>query len=128
MPIPASSVLAAENRPQTVILIAPDGTPYAGAFTASVAPVTYTNRSGALTTGGAAQTVAPANAARRGYFVQNVSAGDLWISTETTAVLNQPSIKLIANAFYESPVGLPPGGAISIIGATTGQAFTAREY
>jgi len=128
MAIPAPEVLAAENRPNTTILIDPSGKAYTASFSVSTTPVSYTNRSGTITTGNAAQQLAPVNLARKGYFVQNVSAGDLWISTESTAVLNQPSIKLIANAFYESPVGLPPSGAISIIGATTGQAFTAREY
>jgi len=128
MAIPAAEVLAAENRPGTTILIDANGKAYTASFSVSTAPVTWTNRSGTITTGGTAQQLAPANLARKGFFIQNVSAGDLWFNSEATAVLNQPSIKLIAGAYYESPVGLPPSGAISIIGATTAQAYTAREY
>ncbi len=85
--------------------------------------------SGTITTGGAAQTLAAGNSARNGYWVQNNSAGDLWINElGSTAVLSQPSIKLSAGQLYESQVGSPCPYAISIIGATTGQAFTAREW
>ena len=91
--------------------------------------VTYTDRSGTIATGGAAQQIAAANASRKGFFVQNVSVGDLSISSLATAVQSQPSLKIPAGALYEFPASVGvPAGAISIIGATTGQAFTAREW
>lgn len=96
----------------------------------AVAPLAAatTDRSGAIAAGGTAQQLAAANAARRGFWVQNNSAGPLWITTLTTAVQSQPSLQLIAGAYYESPQGGAGTGAISIIGATTAQAFSAREW
>jgi len=95
---------------------------------ATVAGVTYTDRSGTITAGGTAQQLAAANASRKGYFIQNNSSGDIWINSVTTAVLSQPSLKIVTGAIYECPANGAPVTAISIIGATTGQAFSAREY
>lgn len=69
-----------------------------------------------------------ANQARSGFWVQNSSAGDLWISDVGTAGATQPSFQLVAGALYESPMTGCPTGAISIFGATTGQAFSSREW
>lgn len=90
-------------------------------------PVT-TGLSGTITTGGAAQTLAAANANRQGLWVQNQSTAALWINFEETAVASQPSIKIDAGALYETPANWCPIGSVSIIGATTGQAFAAREW
>ena len=86
------------------------------------------NRSGTITAGGTAQQLMAANALRRGFSVQNLSTGDLWVNATGTASAAAGSIKLPAGALYESPPGAAGTGAISIFGATTGQAFTAREY
>lgn len=86
----------------------------------------WVNKSGTITTGGAAQTVAVANDNRQGFWIQNVSSSDLWISELGTAAASQPSIKIPAGAMYEFPV--PVATAISIYGVTTGQAFSAREW
>ena len=90
--------------------------------------VVLTDRSGTITSGGAAQVLAAANAARTGFLIQNVSVGDLWINSLTTAVAAQPSIWLPAGSYYEYPSTGVPLTAISIFGATTGQAFAAREW
>ncbi len=85
--------------------------------------------SGTITTGGVAQQLAPGNSARNGYWVQNNSAGDLWVNElGGTASASQPSIKIAAGQIYESQVRSPCPYAISIFGATTAQAFTAREW
>jgi hypothetical protein len=86
------------------------------------------DRSGTITTGGTAQTLMAANGLRAGYSVQNLSSGDLWISDVGTAAASQPSMKIVAGALYESPMTGVPRGAISIYGATTAQAFAAREW
>jgi hypothetical protein len=96
--------------------------------TAATQQATYTNRSGTITAGNSAQTIAALNAARFGYFIQNVSAGDLWFSTLATAVIGQPSIKLGSGQSVTVTSPDVTTGAISIIGATTGQAFAAREW
>lgn len=87
-----------------------------------------TDKSGTITTGGTAQTAAAANTARKYLLIQNPSTapGSLWFSTVTTAVAASPSVELVPGASYESGLFCPTG-AVSIIGATTGQAFTARE-
>ncbi len=92
-------------------------------FTAALA-----DRSGTITSGGSAQTLMAANSARRGFWIQNQSSGDLWISELGTAAATQPSIQIGAGAFYESLATGTPVSAISIFGATTGQAFAAREW
>ena len=86
------------------------------------------NVSGTITLGGTAQAMAAINLSRGGLWVQNVSTGDIWISEIGTAVIGQPSIKIAAGNMYENPMTGCPGSAISIIGATTGQAFSAREW
>lgn len=92
------------------------------------APARIINQSGTVTAGLTAQVLMAANSARSGYWVQNVSAGDLWISDIGTAAAAQPSMKLAAGALYESSITGCPCTAISIYGATTAQAFSAREW
>lgn len=89
---------------------------------------TLTNRSGTITTGGTAQQLMASNANRKGFSVQNLSAGDLWFNALGTAAATQPSMKLVSGAYFETPAGYGATGAVSIFGATTGQAFTAREW
>ncbi|WFU37331.1 hypothetical protein QA640_22835 [Bradyrhizobium sp. CB82] len=89
---------------------------------------TLTDKSGTITAGGSAQTLMALNASRRGFYVQNQSTGDLWISSLGTAAATQPSLWLPPGAFYEPEAGGVPTAAISIFGATTGQAFAAREW
>ena len=85
--------------------------------------------SGTLATGGAAQTlfggIVPAN----GYLVQNNSSAALWISDVGTASASGASIQLAANGgTFATPSGYKPAGAVSLFGATTGQAFSARRW
>jgi hypothetical protein len=100
-----------------------------------VASGAITNRSGTITAGGTAQQLAAANATRRYLLVQNASVRVLWVSPDTTAVAGSPSIALKACMVANDGTGgaiewtgayVPPG-AISIIGATTGDAFCAKE-
>lgn len=88
----------------------------------------YTSQSGTVTSGGAAQSLAAANANRAGFSIQNLSTGDLWISDVGTAAAAQPSLKIPAGALYEYPIHGVPRTALSIFGATTSQAFCAREW
>ena len=91
-------------------------------------PWAITDRSGSVTLGGTAQVLMPANSQRRGYWVQNVSAGDLWITAIGTAAASQPGIKISPNSLYEVNAGTTPTTAVSIFGATTGLQFSAREW
>lgn len=91
-----------------------------------IAPI---NRSGTVTLGGTAQQLMAANLVRRGFMLQNISAGPLWINElGATAVQGQPSIQVAAGATYTSPPNATSPAAVSIIGATTAQAFVAREW
>lgn len=88
---------------------------------------TLTNRSGTITTGGTAQTLAAANANRRYLFIQNLSSSELWINFTTAAAQSQPSIRLDAGASFTMEGSFVSTELISIIGSTTGQAFSAKE-
>lgn len=90
--------------------------------------VTWTNKSGTITAGGTAQDAAAANVNRKGFLIQNVSTADMWFNVGTTAVADQPSVLLRSGAMYESSAHACPAGKISVIGATTGQAFTCKEW
>lgn len=87
----------------------------------------YANRSGTITTGGTAQQLAPAWSGRHGCLLQNLSSGDLWVSELGAAAATQPSIRVPAGAQYLCMVPAS-GQALSVFGATTGQAFAAREW
>jgi hypothetical protein len=89
--------------------------------------LTYEDRSGTITAGGAAQVVMPAFPGRKGCMIQNQSAGSLWVSETATAVAGPPSILIPVNQQFlcMSPAS---GQAYSIIGATTAQAFAARQW
>ncbi len=88
----------------------------------------YANKSGTITAGGTAQALAAAKSDRAFYRVQNQSSGDLWINDKgATAAASQPAFKLAVGAMYVSEPGGAPSAAISIFGATTGQAFEAAE-
>ncbi|MEI8166445.1 MAG: hypothetical protein WCG26_08700 [Chloroflexales bacterium] len=87
--------------------------------------VTPTDRSGTVTTGGQAQVLLPANAARRWLYIQNTSAGILYLSFTGTASLS--GIQLAPGASYENPPHFCPTGAISIYGAASAQTFAAME-
>lgn len=86
------------------------------------------DRSGIIAAGGVAQSLMPANEHRRGFSIQNLSAEDLWISEIGEAEADQPSFRISAGALFQSPAGGCPTSAISIFGATLGQAFSAREW
>ncbi len=89
---------------------------------------TSVSRSGTITAGGTAQQLAPVNAARRGLVIQNQSSGDLFMNGLAAATLDGNSLKVPAGFTYETPPHHAGTGAVSVIGATTGQAFYAREF
>lgn len=88
---------------------------------------TLTDRSGTISNGGTSQEVMGANANRTYLLVQNVSAGDLWINFGVAAVANQSSIKLAPGAAFVMEDNAVEVRAVNVIGATTGQAYTAKE-
>ena len=91
------------------------------------ANATPTNRSGSITTGGAAQVAMAALSTRKAYFFQNISSEIMWGSWVGTAAPNT------AGSFPIQPNGIIRSTqvcettALSIYGATTGKVFTAWE-
>jgi hypothetical protein len=85
--------------------------------------------SGTVATGGAAQMLFGGIVPDNGFLVQNNSAAALWISDVGTASSGGASIQIAANGgIFTTPSGYKPAGAVSLYGATTGQAFAARRW
>lgn len=124
--VPLVQVVGSGGQPggaQDINLVSPNPLPVQ--INAGVTPV---NRSGTIAAGGTAQQLAAANPDRQGFWIQNLSAEDLWINDLGAATTGQPSWKIPPDALYEAPITGVTLGALSIIGATTGQAFAAREW
>lgn len=88
--------------------------------------------SGTITTGGTAQNLFSGNVPPNGYSVYNPDTADLWIREGgTAAAAGAGSVLVGANGgSYECPRDkkLGPLGPITIVGAGTGQKFTARGW
>ena len=87
-----------------------------------------TDHSGTILIGGTAQTLMPANAARHGCSIQNVSQFDMWFFELGTAAAAEPAFLLPAGSQWTCPGNGVPTGAISIFGILTGQEYTARDW
>jgi len=123
---------ALKNPIVTAVLAVKDGEDVAALgsatpLTVQSANATPTNRSGSITTGGAAQVAMAALSTRKGYFFQNISNEIMWGSWVGTAA---PSA---AGSFPIQPNGILRNTApcettaLSIYGATTGKVYTAWE-
>ena len=95
-------------------------------------PVTYTDGSGAITTGSTSQTLFAANATRKGFRLQNLSTTSslFFNDTGSAAVTTSAgaSYTLLPGAYYESPTAGVSSAAITVNGPTTGQRFAAAQY
>ena len=85
--------------------------------------------SGTITLGGTAEPLMDENLGRSNLLIQNQDSTDpIWVDFDgVTAVESQPSIQIPAGVAYEREGVHIPTGAISIVGPTTNQAFTAKE-
>ena len=88
---------------------------------------TLTDRSGSITSGTVAQTLAAANATRKYFLFVNQSAGNMWLNFTTTATMDQPSILIVPTGSLAMEAGFISTELISVIGATTGQKWMAKE-
>ena len=85
--------------------------------------------SGTIAAGGSAQTLFGGAVPQNGFLVQNNSSGPLWLCDVGAASAGGASIQLAANGgVFTTPSGYKPGGAVSLFGVTTGQAFAARRW
>lgn len=101
-----------------------------GNLVASVKPSSgnLTDRSGAITTGATAQQLAAANTARKYLLIQNLDSGeDLWINFTTTAVADRPSIRIPPDGTFVMEGSFVSTELVSVIAATTGHEWTAKE-
>ena len=85
-----------------------------------------TDVSGTITTGGTSQLLTAAVTARKYLMVQNNSTGNLGINFTGAATLANPSIVLVPGGSFTMESNFVSNEAVNIIGATTGQAFTAK--
>lgn len=92
--------------------------------------VTKTDRSGAISLGGVAQTLMAANASRRGWSFQNRSTANLYFNDLGAAAdpASNSSTYLPPGSYYESEPGGASVAAISLIGDVTGASFVAKEW
>lgn len=95
-------------------------------------PATYTDGSGAITTGSTAQTLFAANTARKGFYIQNLSttASLFFNQTGSAAVTTGAgaSLTLLPLGYYESPQSGATDAVISINGPVTAQRFAAAQW
>jgi len=96
-------------------------------FSTEQAAGTRTDRSGTITAGGTAQSLMVARAGRFGYQIINTSSEVFYVN-DLGATATTSSRPVQPGATYESPPNDRPIAAISILGATTGQSFSAYEY
>lgn len=126
--------MAASQVPQVTIVSA-DGVTAVGStgvITVSAVPSNgvLTDRSGTITTGGTAQNAMAANSSRKYLLIRNptTATAPLWFNFTTAAVVTgSPSIRLDPGDSFIMESGFVSTEAISVIAATTGHAFTAKE-
>jgi hypothetical protein len=88
---------------------------------------TVTDKSGTVTLGGAAQSPFAANPLRKGWMLSNLSNDILYVRDDGTAATNQTGVPVYPGQTI-SDSGNCTTTAISILGATTADAFAAKEY
>lgn len=81
-------------------------------------------RSGSITTGGTAQTVAPANPGRHGMTFQNTSDTDMYITEDGTTASASNGYKIGAGI----GINISTNKVISVFCVTTGKTFAATEF
>lgn len=86
------------------------------------------NRSGSITTGGTSQQLAAVKADRVHFEFQNISDEDQYINFDAAAVADSNSFKIVPGGSYNNPPQFCPNGTITVIGATTGKKFVAKEF
>ena len=93
--------------------------------------ISPTDWSGSITEANKAQDVMPENPNRKGWWIQNTSEHDIWLSEQNEdAQIGQPFIQLLGGAFmmYEAPSHNVSRSRISVISAYPSAPFTAREW
>ncbi len=89
----------------------------------------FTDRSGTITAGGVAQTLAAANPQRSYLRIQNLSTALLHVNFGSTASSGTGSFRIVPSGelALADMWGFCSTESVSIFGATTGQKFSAKE-
>lgn len=96
----------------------------------------FTDRSGSISTGGTAQTLAAINTSRKRIIIENpcsltsqgiAAAESLFINFTSAAAANSTSVELAPCGSYDSGSGPVTGELISVLGATTAHKWIAKE-
>lgn len=91
-----------------------------------IPPVPFTDRSGAITTGGTAQDIYPSDETPKNYIgLQNKSDTVMYFDFDRPATADT-GYDLVAGAAWENPPGIVPRGRLSILCATTGKKFVCK--
>jgi hypothetical protein len=90
---------------------------------------TPTNQSGTTSaTPSTATNAIASNSSRRGYSIQNLSdSATIWVNDLATAAVNTGH-KILPNGYYETPFGMAPKIAVSVLSTTAAVPYTAREW
>ena len=94
----------------------------------TVARASATDRGAIVSSAAVAQLLMAANAARRGFAVQNQSSGACYINDLATATQDFRSLMIPAGGYYETPTTQVGTGAVSIICAVANAPVWAREW
>jgi hypothetical protein len=86
------------------------------------------DRSGTITNAATSQEVMPPSATRRGFIFENVSDATMWINFGVAATASQPSLQILTNTRFVSPDTMVPSGSLTVICASQGKAFAAKEW
>lgn len=85
-----------------------------------------TDVSGTIAAGGTSQVLQAAQITRKYIMIQNLSSGNLYLNFTSAATTGEGSYELLPNGVFTMEGNFVSNEAINIIGATTGQAFTAK--
>lgn len=84
--------------------------------------------SGTVAAGGMAQTLFGGIVPLNGFLIANNSSATLYISDVGTASAGGSSIPIAPGAFFVTPSGYKPAGAVSLYASSAGQYFAARRW
>lgn len=127
VPGPGGNALTLATSNPSVITIS--GGTFTGGATGSSADSSgpLTDASGTIAAGGTAQSALAANPSRKYLFISNLDADILWVNFGAVAAVSTPgSIPVLQNGALVYETGFIPTGAISVVGATTGNKYTLK--
>lgn len=85
-------------------------------------------KAGEIIFGGVSQLLLNYSQPRVGLFIQNISQHPLWLSDTDPAVQDSPSINIPANSTFSLEYNSGASNPWYIVGNTTGQKFTYKDW